>query len=77
MKTKFSSGTKTFFIKSFCSASLRYDVFALYVATSYLLQLDNLTKVSDNLPVFTSIAFVIGNPGLQWEPLSLLKLSDC
>ena len=57
--------TKTFFIKSFCSGLIRYGAFALYVATSYLLQLNNLTKGSDNLPVFTSIAFVIGNPGLQ------------
>ena len=63
-RIQFSSGTETFFIKFFHSESLRYGTFALHVAT-YLLQLDNLTKVSDKLPVFTSTAFVIGNPGLQ------------
>ena len=73
----FLSGTNVIFIKSFRSAWKRYGAFALYVAISYLLQLDNLKRISDNFPVFTSIAFKIGNPGLQWEPLSLLKLSDC
>ena len=60
-------GIQTFHLKQkrFRSESLRYGAFALHVATSYLLQLDNLTKASDNLPVFTSTAFVIGNPGLQ------------
>ena len=36
---------KRFFIKSFLSESLGYGAFALYVAASYLLRLDNLTKV--------------------------------
>ena len=49
--------------------------FALYIATSY--QLGNGTNVFKNLPVFASIAFVIGNPGLQKETLYLLELSDC
>ena len=64
-KTKFPSGTKAIFIKLFRSSSKRYGALALYVPTSYLLQLDNLTKTSNILPVFTSIAFVIGNPELQ------------
>ena len=63
--SKFSFGTKTFFIKNFRSASLRYGTFAMYVATSYLLQLDNGNKFFGNLTVFRSISFVIGNTELQ------------
>ena len=54
-----------FFYQIFRSASLRYCAFALYVATLYLLQLDNETEVSDNLPEFISINSVVGYPGLQ------------
>ena len=54
-----------YFIESYRASSLRYGAFALYVATLYLLQLDGLRKVSDNLPVLISKAFVIGNPRLQ------------